>query len=653
MRLSPDGAYLAYVVERSDREENERRSEIWLLATITGVTLRFTASTARDFAPRWSPDGASLAFLSTRDGKEPQVWVMPVDGGEARKLTTLRRGAGDPFWSADGTWIGFSTEVRPDESPTEAPPSDATARERYEREEAERPRVYTRLVYRWDGKGYFEGRTKLFKVAVADGRIEPLTDGDYDDAEGCCSPDGRWLAFVSDRAERRDANMATDLWLLDLGTRELRRLTDEHLLVSHPAWSPDSSRVTFIASAEVGEHSIGNSRLFVAEPASGALTDLFAGTDYSAEVQLVSDLPTPGVSVPVWSGNGRAVLCLAQRGGGVDVLRADITGGTIETVFAAERATFRQVALAPDDSCLYALQCAPTATWDLWRYPLGVDDAQRETGATRLTQLNDAVLAEAALAEPEPFRFAAPDGWEIEGWLYRPATAGDAPLVLSIHGGPHGAYGFAFSLLVQMLTGRGYAVLHVNPRGSAGYGETFLQACDRDWGGADYRDLMAGIDTALARGGLDGARLGVTGVSYGGYMTNWIVTQTERFRAAVSIYGIANLLSMFGTADMDPVWAQGDYGLPWENPDFYRERSPLTHVAHVRTPMRVIAAELDYRCPMSQSEEWFTWLKRLEHAPVDFVRLPRATHTTFASPRQRIQRLKLTLEWIACHCPVE
>ncbi len=235
----------------------------------------------------------------------------------------------------------------------------------------------------------------------------------------------------------------------------------------------------------------------------------------------------------------------------------------------------------------------------------------------------------------------------------RQAPEGGAPLALKIHGGPHGAYGQSFYFSVQTLVGKGYAVLYTNPRGSVGYGEAFAQACDHDWGGGDYRDIMAGVDAALARGGLDGARLAVFGGSYGGYMTNWIIGHTDRFRAAVTVNSVTNLVTSFGTGDIDSVWAEGDYGWPWEREAFYRERSPLTYAPRITTPTRIIAAENDYRCPIAQSEELYTWLKKLGRAPVDFVRMPGASHGVHASPRQRIRAWELEQEWILRYCPVE
>lgn len=657
MRLAPDGRLLAYVLESADREANETRAAIWLYETETRESRQLTHGAKRDTAPRWSLDGRALAFLSTRGDGPAQIHVIAVDGGEARQLTRMRHGANEPFWAADGSWIGFLAEVRSDESPY-LPQGETTAeRKRHERDEAERPHVYTRLVYRWDGRGYFNGRTHVFRVPIEGEDAEQLTHGDFDHETAACSPDGRWLALVSDRSERRDANMASDLWLINLRTGDARRLTDVHHAVSQPAWSPDATRIAFYCQPEVAEHSVYNTALAVADVESGVITNLLSPHhDQSAEVALGCDVPSPQQSAPIWSPDGEHVFCLVQRRGGVDVLRqrsrptGEIRIGA--RLFDGEDRHFAQFAISPDGSRLYALQALPDTPWEIRELDL---PRPRELNASHyITHVNAALLAQRATFWPEKLSLYAEDGRLIEAWLYRPAEPPEAgaPMVLWIHGGPHGAYGQSFYLQAQILAGRGYAVLQVNPRGSAGYGEDFMQACDRDWGGGDYHDLMAAVDTAIARGGIDAGRLAVMGVSYGGYMTNWIVGQTDRFRAAVSINGICNLHSMFGTADMDPVWAQGDYGWPWEREEFYTERSPLTYAHRVTTPIRVIGAEEDYRCPISQSEEWYTWLKKLGRVPVDLVRFPKASHVVFASPLQRVQRMELVLDWIERYCPV-
>jgi dipeptidyl aminopeptidase/acylaminoacyl peptidase len=668
MRVAPDGGRVAYTVEHNDREANETHSAIWLLDLASGATRQLTSGARRDNSPRWSPDGTQLAFVSTRGEGTAQVWALPMQGGEARQLTRLRHGASDPVWSADGSWLCVRAEVHPDDPEPGAELEDEEARKRREKDQADRPRVVTRLQYRWDGKGYFEGRTHLFRVPVEDGAVEPLTAGDYDNGDAACSADGRYLAFVSDRSGERDANMPNDVWLLDLGSGELRRLTDGHARVSHLAWAPDSQRLAFLAEPEVKRGTQYNAALVVAEIETGRLVNLLEGSDRSATNGLYSDTPGPSLSAPVWSADGASLYALSQRGGGVDVLRAGLDGGPLETVVDGASTTIVQVALAPtpDGERLLALRSDPTHLWDIWSYALpatepatGSATGPEDRPAVALPDVNAALLEERRSVEPERFTYESFDGQAIEAWLYRPTTVASgaqpaqaAPLVLWIHGGPHGAYGQLFYMQAQMLAGRGYAVLYANPRGSSGYGEAFTQACDYDWGGGDYRDLIAGVDAALARGGLDGERLAVMGTSYGGYMANWIVTQSDRFKAAVTINSVTNLYSSFGTGDIDSVWAEGDYGWPWEAAAFYHERSPLMHAAQVTTPIRIIAAEQDYRCPIAQSEEWFTWLKKLGRAPVDFVRLPGASHGVFASPRQRVRRMELVFEWIERWAPI-
>lgn len=649
MRLSPDGHAIAFVVQSADRAANETRSAIWLLDIRSGETRQLTSGEKRDASPRWSPDGRAIAFTSDREDETSQLYLLDLAGGEARRLTLTRRGAGEPFWSSDGAWIGFTSETRPGERALLERPRTAAEREQEKKDEADRPRIISRLQYRWDGKGYLEGRGKLFRVWLAEGRCEQLTDGDYDDMQATCSPDGRAIAFVSDREDSRDANMTSDLWLLDLETRATRRLTDASHAFEQPVWSPDGQRLACLATPRIRDHSYNNVAPMLISIDGSAPRNLFAGRDLSAEVGMYNDIPSPDQWTPAWSADGGAVYLLTQRRGGVDLLRVAADGSAIETVVAGDDAHIAQFAVAPDAAHVYSVRCDPAHPWDIWEHP-PVNAAARQ-----LTRINAATLDSRALTQPESFEYASFDGWRVEGWLFRPASAPEAgaPLALKIHGGPHGAYGQTFFHTVQALVGKGYAVFYVNPRGSVGYGEAFAQACDHDWGGGDYRDIMAGVDAALARGGLDGSRMAVFGGSYGGYMTNWIIGHTDRFRAAVTINSVTNLITSFGTGDIDSVWAEGDYGWPWERADFYRERSPITYAPNITTPTRIIAAENDYRCPIAQSEELYTWLSALGRAPVDFVRMPGASHGVHATPRQHVRALELEHEWITRYCPVE
>ncbi|HET9110391.1 MAG TPA: S9 family peptidase [Ktedonobacterales bacterium] len=649
MRLSPDGRAIAFAMQSADRAANETRSAIWLLDLGSGETRQLTSGEKRDASPRWSPDGRAIVFTSDREDETSQLYLLDLAGGEARRLTLTRRGAGEPFWSPDSAWIGFTSETRPGEQTLLERPRTAAAREQEKKDEADRPRIISRLQYRWDGKGYLEGRGKLFRVWLADGRCEQLTDGDYDDMQATCSPDGRSIAFVSDREDNRDANMTSDLWLLDLETHATRRLTDASHAFERPVWSPDGRQLACLATPRIRDHSYNNVAPMLVSIDGAASRNLFAGRDLSAEVGMYNDIPSPDSWAPAWSADGGAVYLLTQRRGGVDLLRVAADGSAIETVVMGDDAHIAQFALAPDAAHIYTVRCDPAHPWDIWEHP------PVHAAARQLTWTNAATLASRALSQPERFEYDSFDGWRVEGWLYRPASAPEAgaPLALKIHGGPHGAYGQTFFHTVQALVGKGYAVLYVHPRGSTGYGEAFAQACDHDWGGGDYRDIMVGVDTALARGGLDGSRMAVFGGSYGGYMTNWIIGHTDRFRAAVTINSVTNLVTSFGTGDIDSVWAEGDYGWPWERADFYRERSPITYAPNVTTPTRIIAAENDYRCPIAQSEELYTWLRTLGRAPVDFVRMPGASHGVHATPRQHVRALELEHEWITRYCPVE
>ena len=628
MRLSPDGDWLAYTLEESDETTNTTHAAIWRVHTGTGETRRLTNGRGYDSAPRFSPDGSQLAFVSTRDGKA-QLFTMSLDGGEAQQRTTGARGASEAAWAPDGASLYFKRLV----PPTVADDGDP-----------DRPHITTRLQYRWDGRGYLDGRMHLFRIRLADGETTQVTVGDADCSHATPSPDGRWLAYISDQADDRDANMTTDMFVLDLTTGAIRQLTNGERRISHLAWSPGSDRIAFLAEPKVASHSAYNVGLHVLAIHGGARVDLLAGTDRSAEVGLYGDVPSPSLSAPQWTADGREIVFLSQRGGGVDALAVDVDTRQLRALVSAD-AHIAQCVVASGAGRLYAVQCEPTRPWDIAVYSLS---SPAQTPSRMLTEVNASAPSQWALLAPERHTTTSFDGTEIESWLYRPATPADvpAPLVVWLHGGPDSAYGYSFYWLAQVFAARGLAVLLLNPRGSTGYGEAFTQAVDFDWGGGDYRDILAVVEAEMARGGLDGSRMAVMGASYGGYLTNWIIGQTPMFRAAVTINSVTNLLSCFGTADLDPVWAEGYYGWPWENMDFYLERSPITHAHKVTTPTRIIAAERDYRCPMGQSEEWYTWLKKRSRAPVDFAWLPKATHTTFASPRQRIWRMRLVLEWI-------
>lgn len=653
MQLSPDGQQIAYVLETQDQALNEKYAAIWIADVTTGDSRQFTSGAKHDTTPRWSADGRFLAFLSDREGEKNQVWVMSADGGEARKVTKMKRGVNEFCWSPDGQWIAFTSELRSDSKITEDddPPLDTKAKQRVERDEAERLRSITSLQFRWDGHGLLEGRAHLFKIQVERGELVRLTEGDYHHSEPAWSPDGAFLVVCSDRAEDRDANLTQDLWLIDPETKQARRLTDGSADVTLPRWSPDGQLIAYIMTPVLPRNSAANRHIVAVSREGGAPRDLTGQVDQDFYPAMLTDLFWGGASGPAWSSDGAWLYAVVTERGSTNVFRVPVAGGEPERVTAGEH-HISVIAASLDGEHVYVLQADPLTFWDIYEYSL--QDVAAEMPQRRITNINSALLASLELVAPERFTFRGPREWEIDGWLYRPHAAkpgASYPLVLWIHGGPYSSYGSTFYLWAQALAARGYAALYVNPRGSSGSGEAFAQAVDFDWGGNDYLDIMAGVDAAIARGGIDPERMAVTGGSYGGYMTNWIIGHTQRFKAAVTLNSVTNLTSSFGTGDIDSTYAERQYGLPWEAQATYRERSPLTYAPNITTPTLIIHAENDYRCPIEQGEQFYVWLKKLGRAPVEFIRVPRSSHTVNASPRQRLQVREKVFEWIERYVP--
>ena len=657
--LAPDGTRLVYALLTVDAESDQRRSALWLLDLRQpgSAPRRLTGGAQRDHSPQWSPDGEWLAFVSDRTGK-PQLWVLPTAGGEPSQLTRLRHGAHTPRWSPDGQLLLFLAEVRADADPLLPAAEDPAARERAERHEATRLRHITRLQYRWDGDDISEGRQHVWRVAfdaaaVGRGDAAPapaqVTSGDFDHLDPAWSPDGTRIAFVSDRAEDRDANRTDDLWVQDLAAGTVTRVTN-HPSENHlPAWGPDG-RLAWLCAKVVAGISYSNTHVWQAELAGDGwhTWDALDGHDVLAGLGISSDIAVVPSGSPVWSVDGQALYLTLHTRGVTNLFRLDRAGGGL-TALSQGDWQFGPVAPAPDGT-LIALAATPERPVDLARC-----NATEAAPPAWLTEVNP-WLSERAFAMPEGFTYTTDDGWELEGWVMWPTTrvaGAPVPAILQIHGGPHGSYGPGFNAQRQQFAGAGYAVIVVNPRGSVGYGETFARACDRDWGGADYHDIMAGLAAALARGGIDAGRLAVTGVSYGGYMTNWIVGHTDRFRAAVTINSVSNLISSYGTSDVDSVFGVVEQGgTPWDRRDFYLERSPLTYADRVTTPTRVIGAERDWRCPIEQSEQFYVALRAFNRAPTDFLRVPGASHSIrTGTPGQHVAWCRAVLEWIARYNP--
>ncbi|MDQ7843656.1 MAG: S9 family peptidase [Armatimonadota bacterium] len=640
-QISPDGRWVVYVQKVADREADTYRSHLWIVPLEGGPARQFTAGGHQDSLPRWSPDGRRIAFLSDRGAaaaepgarKPKQIYVIPVDGGEATAVTTGNRNPTDLAWSPDGRWIAFAG--KPEGS----------------RDDKSDVKVITRVRYKFDGEGYWDGRYKhIFVVPAEGGEVRQITDGEFDHSDPAWSPDGRWIACVANRSDDADYTNVTDIWVFPSAGGEGRRLTFSVGPCAMPAWSPDGARIAYLGHDNEAM-SATNTRLWIAPLAGGSPVCVTAGLDRSLAHHIITDMRAhPRVGRPVWLPDGRAVLVLVAEGATNQLARVEVSSGAVTVLTGIRREIYGYDFDRAVQNGVLAVS-DPLTPGDLWAVRLD-GDALRER---RLTAVNADLLDGLVLSRPERFTYEGADGWPVEGWVMRPAGFQEGrryPAILQIHGGPHGAYGEAFFHEFQVLAAEGFAVVFTNPRGSQGYGQRFTAATHHDWGGKDYEDIMRGLDAALERFPfLDPERLGVAGGSYGGFMTNWVIGHTDRFKAAVTMRSISNHLSQWGTSDLAYMKGFWEFpGDPWESPTWYWERSPLAYVANIRTPLLILHSEMDLRCPMPEAEQLFAALKKLRREVV-FVRFPGESHdlSRAGKPAHRLERLRWIVRWFADH----
>ena len=627
VQMSPDGDRVAFVVTTLSEERDAYLSNIWTVAVDGGEPRRLTSGAKRDGAPRWSPDGGRLAFVSERQGdSRPQLYVMPTDGGEATRLTEQAQGVSEPVWSPDGKRLAFLSRVGGDE-PQQKESAEALSRP---------ARVITTLKYKMNSEGFvYDRRTHLFVVDADDGNVNQLTDGDYNHDGPVWSPDGKTLAFTSAQHTERDEDDASDVWVIAVDGGDARRVTDTAGPVGRPSFSPDGQTIAYLGHTQRFDAGY-NWRAFTVPAAGGASVCVTAGMDRSCLAL--------GGGRPLWSADGKWLTVGFQNRGDIHACRFDARDPRAPQVVLDGCRQITGLSAAADGGRLAFAATDPTSPAEV--FVCRADGSQER----QLTHLNADWIAEVDLSTPQRIDCVS-DGCALDVWVMKPhgfEPGKRYPLLLNIHGGPHMMYGHDFFDEFQVYSGAGYAVMFTNPRGSRGYGESFTRAVIGDWGGVDHDDVTAALDAALAQCDyIDAQRLGVMGGSYGGYLTTWAVGHSTRFKAACSERAVNNVYTLFGTSDIGHSFAEAQSGcLPWDNLEWYLERSPLTYAADITTPLLIIHAENDLRCPIEQAEQLFVALKK-QRKEVRFVRFPDEGHemSRAGKPRHRLERFRVILEW--------
>lgn len=650
-QISPDGGTVAFVQVTVNEKENKYESSLYTVRAAGGAAPIRVTSGARDTSPRWSPDGQWIAFVRPGEKDTPQIHLLPMRGGEARVLTDLPRGATAPAWSPDGRRLLFSSTTTADDLKK---PDPAAKTER-----KSDVKVVTRAVYRSNGNPTYvdaDRHSHIWTVAVSDngGRPEPaqVTTGDFDERGAQWSPDGSTIYFLSNRVEEPYyGNSDADLYRVPAAGGAIARVASIDGPIGGFALSPDGKRVAFVGALN-GQpvRSYSQPDLWVADAVEGAAPkNLTAAYDYDIGGGIGGDQSAPRGEQPrpiVWSRDAASLVAVTAEKGSSNLVRVSIAGGRIDPVTAGAHDVGAYTA-ARDGDTIAATISTQTNIGDL--------AILKATGSSQhpvsITHVNEAVFSDIAQSEPEEIWYASFDGRKVQGWILKPPGFDPAkkyPLILEIHGGPHSAYGNVYTHEFQWMAAKGYVVLFTNPRGSTSYGQEFGNLIQYRYPGDDYKDLMAGVDEVVKRGYVDPARMGVTGGSGGGLLTNWTITQTQRFKAAVAQRDIADWYGFWFTADFtlfQPTWFRK---APWEDPEDFHARSPITHVANVTTPLMLILGDADYRTPPGEGGEQMFRALKYRKIPTVMVRFPRETHELSRSgePMHRVERLQHIVGWM-------
>ena len=615
--FSPDGSFAALSVHRALLDKDEYEGNLWIVPTAGGEPRQLTTA-GKDSAPKVSPDGKRVLFTSKReigkDDKGNALYMIPTDGGEARLLLRRKEGIEGVAWSPDGRRGLFLSNVGEDE---------------------EDVRTIRRINFWFNDKGFiYNVRKHIFQIDLETKEAKQLTKGEFDVTKAAWSHDGRQIAYVAQTDDRRP--YLQDLFIYEVASKKKRQLTKHNMEIASVAWSPDDRQLAFLGN-DFPRGFASHNHLWLIGASGGAPTRL-DDLDRSLQNGLNSDVRLGGVnSDPKWVGD--RIYHLVAEGGSVHLRAQRVRDRKAETIVGGNRSV-EAFQVNAKGIVFTAMEMAVPA--ELYTMDRGV---------RQLTEFNGETRKKLAIRKPEAFTFKASDGATIDAWILGPAKKGKVPTILYVHGGPKTAFGNSYLHEFQVFAAKGYAVLFTNPRGSDGYSEDFADIRSH-YGERDYLDLMEAVDFASSKYPfVDSKRLAVAGGSYGGFMTNWVVTQTDRFKAAVTDRSISSWWTFWGTSDIGPSFGRDQIGAdPWDDEEATLAKSPLRHVKNVTTPLLLVHSLEDLRCWHVEAIHFFTAL-RYYGKKAEMVLFPKENHdlSRGGKPKHRVARLHAYLRWFGTH----
>ena len=583
-QISPDGKWIAFTVSELNLEKDKFETRVWIIPAVGGDAIVMTSKDYSAGQPRWSPDNKHLSFLAAKNDGKTQVWTLNRQGGESQQLTKVIQGVSGHEWSPDGKRLLLSIRDPKPEELTKDKKDDKKAK----------PFIIDRLQFKRDYKGYLDRyRTHLYTYVPGDSTAIQITSGDFDDRSPVWKPDGKSIAFVSNRTDNPDGNNNSDIWIVSADNTDkgqtLLQVTKNENADRSPEWSPDGNYITYTTVTDKKAIWYATHKLAIISASGG-------------KPRFLAEKLDRNISSPKFSPDGKVIYFMLEESGTSKIASISPSGKNFQRVIKGD-ISIRDYVM--NENFIFPLLGKSLQPHEIYRY--------RNDKLAKLTGLNDVIISHMQKPTVEKVTFKSTDDTSIEGFIVKPIGFDPTmkyPTILWNHGGPVSQYEFSFHTIAQLFAANGYVTLLINPRGSSGYGQAFSEVIFADWGNKDYQDVMAGLDYAIESGYVDTERLGVGGWSYGGMLTNYVITKSDRFKGAISGASAALYRANYGHDHYQLLWEM-ELGLPWENADAWERISPFNQVANIYTPTLWIGGSDDWNVPIINSEHMYQAMKRL------------------------------------------